>query len=65
MNKLNHLFTVHFDDFAEFDITITKFPKDLTRDLQRDWRLTPAGTDLIMFCEKYYPKWWKILVKKL
>tara|TARA_Y200000002_G_C22433023_1_gene558862 strand:+ start:412 stop:609 length:198 start_codon:yes stop_codon:yes gene_type:complete len=60
-----HQYMVHFDDFAEFSLTVTQFTRSIAKDTGLNWRLTPAGIDLIKFCEQYYPKWWKILIKKL
>ena len=60
-----HQYMVHFDNFGEFDQTLKEFCRKMERESGMNWRLTPAGIDMIQFCEKYYPNWWKITIKQL
>ena len=60
--KSNFNFKIHFDDYGEFAHTMTEFANRIQLDHgERDWQTTPIGTDLIQFCERYYPRWYRIL----
>ena len=60
--KSNFNFKIHFDDYGVFAETITDFANRIQLDHgERNWQTTPIGTDLILFCERYYPEWYRIL----
>jgi hypothetical protein len=56
-----HQFKVHFDNYREFEVTVRQFTQRLQLDLDQPWRYTTAGVELIEFCNRYYPNWWRRL----
>lgn len=59
-------FQVHFDDYAEFARTVRGFQQRIQHmHPNQQWYVTPIGTDLIQFCERYYPRWWAVLQKQM